>query len=152
MTNTVTSGEGEYANRTLYIHRGATRALRSERFQKLLLAIQELEEVTGCQFLDVEFALSQDLTPYLLQVREITTQPNWNRAIAKRIDAALQGIQSFVRARLRPAPRVYGATTVLGQMPDWNPAEMIGRAPRALAFSLYKALITDHAWRIAQSR
>ena len=150
LTNTVTSGGGEYANRTLYIHRGATQALRSERFQRLMLAIQELEQIMGSQFLDVEFALGDDFTPYLLQVRAITTQPNWNRAVAKRIDAALHGIQAFVRARLRPMVGVYGSTTVLGQMPDWNPAEMIGRTPRALAFSLYKTLITDHAWRIAR--
>jgi hypothetical protein len=37
-------------------------------------------------------------------------------------------------------------------MPDWNPAEMIGRAPRALALSLYQHLITDHAWRIARRK
>lgn len=150
LTNTVTSGEGEYANRTLYIHRGAPHSLRSERFQRLMLAIQELEQIMGSQFLDVEFALGKDFTPYLLQVRAITTQPNWNRAVAKRIDAALRGIQVFVRERLQPMVGVYGNTTVLGQMPDWNPAEMIGRTPRALAFSLYKTLITDHAWRIAR--
>jgi len=151
-TDTVTSGDGEYANRTLYIHRGASISLRSVRFQRLMQAIQELEQVMGSQFLDVEFALGEDFTPYLLQVRAITTQPNWNRAVAKRIDAALQGIQNFVKAKLQPMVGVYGSTTVLGQMPDWNPAEMIGRAPRALAFSLYKTLITDHAWRIAREK
>jgi glutamine kinase len=150
LTNTVTSGGGEYANRTLYIHRGATQVLRSERFQQLMLAIQELEKIMDSQFLDVEFALGEDFTPYLLQVRAITTQPNWNRAVAKRIDVTLQGIQAFVKARLQPMVGVYGSTTVLGQMPDWNPAEMIGRAPRALAFSLYKVLITDRAWCIAR--
>lgn len=87
-TNTVTAGDGEYANRTLYIHRGASQSLRSERFQRLILAIQELEAIMGSQFLDVEFALGEDLTPFLLQVRAITTQPNWNRAVAKRIDTA----------------------------------------------------------------
>ena len=150
LTNTVTSGGGEYANRTLYIHREATQALRSERFQRLMLAIQELEHIMGSQFLDVEFALGEDFTPYLLQVRAITTQPNWNRAVSKRIDLALNGIKAFVKARMQPMTGVYGSTTVLGQMPDWNPAEMIGRAPRALAFSLYKILITDHAWSIAR--
>jgi len=150
LTNTVTSGGGEYSNRTLYIHRGATESLRSERFHRLLEAIQELELIMGSQFLDVEFALAEDLTPYLLQVRSITTQPNWNRAVAKRVDAALQGIQSFVRTRMQPIRGIYGTTTVFGQMPDWNPAEMIGRAPRTLAFSLYQTLITDHAWRIAR--
>mgnify|MGYP001250565453 CR=1 FL=1 len=33
---------------------------------------------------------------------------------------------------------------------DWNPAEMIGRAPRALSMSLYRRLITDDAWRVAR--
>lgn len=150
LTDSVTSGGGEYANRTLYVHRGALHSIRSERFQRLMQAIQELEQIMGSQFLDVEFALGEDFTPYLLQVRAITTQPNWNRAVAKRIDAALQGIQAFLKSRLQPMAGVYGSTTVLGQMPDWNPAEMIGRAPRALAFSLYKTLITDHAWRIAR--
>lgn len=152
LTNTVTSGGGEYANRTLYIHRGATDSIRSERFQLLIAAVQELEQLLGSQFLDIEFALDEALQPYILQVRPITTQPNWNRAVTRRIDAELRGIQNFVRERLRPAHGVFGHTTVLGQMPDWNPAEMIGRAPRALALSLYRTLITDHAWRRARAR
>lgn len=151
LTDTVTSGSGEYANRTLYIHRGALDALRSERFQRLTAAVRELEQVLGNEFLDIEFALGRDLQPYLLQVRSITTQPNWNRAVARRIDAALAGIQRFVGGRLQRMSGVYGATTVLGQMPDWNPAEMIGRAPRALAMSLYEQLITNDAWRQARA-
>jgi glutamine kinase len=152
LTNTVTSGEGEHANRTLYVHRGAIESLRSERFRNLLSAIQELEEVIGSKFLDIEFVLDSNLAPFLLQVRNITTQPNWNRAIAKRIDSSLNSIHSFVKTRFKPINEIYGDTTVLGQMPDWNPAEMIGRAPRALAFSLYKTLITDNAWRIARDK
>ena len=31
-------------------------------------------------------------------------------------------------------------------MPDWDPAEMIGIKPKALAFSLYQELITDFIW------
>ncbi|MBK7901045.1 MAG: pyruvate phosphate dikinase [Betaproteobacteria bacterium] len=151
-TNTVTSGGGEYANRTLYIHRSAVDAIRSERFKRLIGAVQELEQLLGSQFLDIEFALDEALQPYLLQVRAITTQPNWNRAVARRIDAELRGIQTFVRERLRPAHGVFGQTTVLGQMPDWNPAEMIGRAPRALALSMYRTLITDRAWWRARER
>jgi glutamine kinase len=152
LTNTVTSGEGQYANRTLYIHRGTTQAVRSERFQKLLQAVQELENTMGSCLLDIEFALGADLTAYLFQAREITTQPNWDRAVVNRIDVTLSGIQAFVKGRFAPMAGVYGRTTVFGQMPDWNPAEMIGRAPRALAFSLYQKLITDYAWRVARSR
>lgn len=150
LTNTVTAGAGEYANRTLYIHRGSTAELRSERFQRLISAVAELETVVGSEFLDIEFALDEGLQPYLFQVRAITTRPNWNRAVARRIDAELRGIQSFVRERFRPLQGVFGNSTVLGQMPDWNPAEMIGRVPRALSLSLYRRLITDDAWRVAR--
>jgi len=151
LTDTVTSGGGEYANRTLYIHRNSINKLRSERFTKLLQAVQELEKVMGSQFLDIEFALGEDLTLYLLQVRAITTKPNWNRAVAKRIDVSLKGVQSFVIERFKRINGVYGETTLLGQMPDWNPVEMIGRAPRALATSLYQTLITDNAWSDARA-
>lgn len=150
LTNTVTSGAGEYANRTLYIHRGSAAELRSERLQRLITAVAELEEVTGSVFLDIEFALDATLQPYLIQFRAITTRPNWNRGLARRIEAELSGIQTFVRNRFRPLQGVFGTTTVLGQMPDWNPAEMIGRAPRALSLSLYRRLITDDAWRVAR--
>ena len=36
-------------------------------------------------------------------------------------------------------------------MPDWNPAEMIGNAPRPLALSLYKRLIGDRVWADARA-
>ena len=36
-------------------------------------------------------------------------------------------------------------------MPDWNPAEMIGNAPRPLALSLYKHLITNRVWAEARA-
>jgi len=152
LTDTVTSGDGEYANRTLYIHRHSIDKLRSERFIKLLQAVKELEQVVDSLFLDIEFALGKDLTPYLLQVRAITTQPNWNRAVTKRVDATLQGVQIFVAERFKKLNGVYGESTLLGQMPDWNPVEIIGRAPRALATSLYQTLITDNAWSSAREK
>ena len=31
-------------------------------------------------------------------------------------------------------------------MPDWNPAEIIGKKPKPLALSIYRELITDHIW------
>lgn len=150
LTDTVTSGDGEYANRTLYIHRSALNKIRSKRFIHLIVAIQEVEQIMSSKFLDIEFAINKDFVIYILQVRAITTQPNWNRSIANHVDSTLKGIQAFIKRKFRPINGIYGDTTVFGQMPDWNPAEMIGRAPHALAFSLYEKLITDHAWRLAR--
>ena len=143
---------GEYSNRTLYIHRSSSKELRSNRFMTLLRAVQELEEVLESQFLDIEFALDEDLKPYLLQVRPITTLPNYSTDLSSQVDTSLDRIQEFVRFRFNKMQGVLGETSILGQMPDWNPAEMIGRVPRALAHSMYKNLITDNAWRIARER
>ena len=150
LTDTVTSGSGQYSNRTLFIYRNSINKVRSKRFLKLIKAVQELEKVTNSQFLDIEFALTKDLKPYLLQVRAITTLSNWNKIESKKIDYSLKTVNTFVKKKFRRTKVAYGKTTILGQMPDWNPVEMIGRAPRALAISLYKNLITDHAWRKAR--
>ena len=149
-TESVTSGSNEYSNRTLYIHRTSLDKIKSERFQTLISAVSEVEEILSCNFLDVEFAIDRQLRPHLLQVRQITTQPNWNRAIVRMINEELNGISRFLGNCFSHKPFVYGETTVFGQMPDWNPAEMIGRAPRALSFSLYRKLITDRAWSDAR--
>ena len=151
LSDTVTSGIGEHANRTLYIHRGSTDRLCSDRFIKLMQAVQELEQVMKSKFLDIEFAMDKNFTPYLLQVRSITTQPNWNRVVAKRVDLTLENTLQLIKERMKKINGVYGGTTIFGQMPDWNPVEMIGRAPRILATSLYQKLITDKAWSEARS-
>lgn len=149
-TDTVTAG-GEYSNRTLYVHRGALSALRSRRFQVLVAAVMELETLIGSRSLDVEFAVDTALQVHLLQVRRIATPPSRNADVGARVDKAVRDTQAFVRSRFAPMPGVYGARSVFGQMPDWNPAEMIGRAPRPLAMSLYRHLITDRAWREARA-
>ncbi|MBT4890681.1 MAG: pyruvate phosphate dikinase [Rhodospirillales bacterium] len=150
-TDTVTAG-GEYSNRTLYVHRGAIEAVKSERFHNLISAASEIEKVINSTALDIEFGIDSGSCIHILQVRRITTEPNWNRSITVRIDDAVKQIQNFVAKRFLPMSAVLGKRSVFGQMPDWNPAEMIGRAPRPLAMSLYRHLITDEAWRVARAK
>lgn len=146
-TDTVTAGTG-YTNRTLYVFRDAWGQVSSERFRTLLEAVREVEDLTGSTTLDIEFALDHDLIVHLLQVRRITTHANWNRGQILVIADALRRLEEGLTDR-------YGADwgpagVVLGNMPDWNPAEMIGTTPRPLAFSLYRLLITDRVWRVAR--
>jgi phosphohistidine swiveling domain-containing protein len=149
-TDTVTSG-GAYSNRTLLVHRGSVDEVRSERFKALLRGVEELESVTGSRSLDIEFAMDEDHTAYLLQVRRITTQPNWNRGITLRVNDAIARVATFAESRNRLRGGILGSRSILGQMPDWNPAEMIGTTPRPLSLSLYQNLITDRAWRLARA-
>ena len=51
---------------------------------------------------------------------------------------------------MSPKSSLAGRTTILTEMTDWNPAEMIGNTPRPLALSLYKTFITDSIWAVAR--
>ena len=50
----------------------------------------------------------------------------------------------------KPKPKIVGDSPLFGIMPDWNPAEIIGTNPGAMARSLYEYLIMDSVW--AQQR
>ncbi len=149
-TDTVSSGTG-YCNRTLLIHQAHWKQLTSPRFLKLIKAIQEIEEITQNQLLDVEFALDIDNAVHILQVRRITTKANWNEDTPNNLNDILNQIGTTFKQKLSPISGVIGSRSILGRMPDWNPSEMIGCCPRPLALSLYRHLITDSTWRKARA-
>lgn len=149
-TDSVTGGG--YNNRTLYISRSACDMLSSDRFASLLRMVREIEHQVGSDCIDVEFAVGANGAVRIFQVRRITTQPNWNRGIALQVSDGIGRAREFINMRYG-RPGLSADTridTVLGNMPDWNPAEMIGTAPRPLALSLYRHLITDSTWRVAR--
>ncbi|MBL7068248.1 MAG: pyruvate phosphate dikinase [Candidatus Omnitrophica bacterium] len=148
-TDTVTAGR-ENSNRTLLVHRDAASDLRSERFKALLGSVQEIEKITGSDSLDIEFAVDEKNTVHIFQVRKIATQPNWKTGVKIKVDNAIKSMKSFFNDYNKKEETLYGKRTILGKMPDWNPAEMIGTSPRPLALSLYRYLITDYAWRQAR--
>jgi hypothetical protein len=151
-TDTVTAGGGREL-RTLVVYKHGEAAPADPRIGRLVEAARELEVVTGHRALDVEFAIDRDGELFILQVRPIAAR----RAGAGPdgdvdIRAELDQVRTFVHDRMQPIPHVHGTTTVFGDMPDWNPAEMIGTRPNPLALSLYQYLITDHAWCEARAR
>ena len=149
LTDTVTSGTTD-TSRTLLIHRDHVDQLHSPRFRALIRSVQEIEALAPTAAVDLEFAVTADEKIYIFQARRMAVSQNWNRDTAKHIDASLKQIQCLLEKRLKPAPGILGGTTMFGEMPDWNPAEMIGAVPRPLAKSLYERLITNSVW--AQAR
>lgn len=149
-TDTVTAG-GQYSNRTLVICRNAASSVASPRFKSLVLAIQTIEEVTSTDKLDIEFAVDETLTVNIFQVRRITNTKSWKKNFDKDLYKVVSKIKEDVRKGAETISDIAGAATVYGQMPDWNPAEIVGRAPRPLAFSLYRHLITDSVWSAARA-
>ena len=145
----VTSGSD--LTRTLLVHRGYERLLRSSRFYRLLESVQEIEDVVGTPGLDVEFIVTMTEEVYVVQVRPMVVRRNWNRSTIRKVDMALDQTRDFVRDHLRPWPGIAGRRSLYSLMSDWNPVEMLGAAPRPLAVSLYRHLITDSVWAEARA-
>ncbi len=147
-TDTVTGGS--HVGKTVHVYRNA----RPEDFDSPRLAsfvglARRLEEICGSDLLDIEFCLDAANVLHLLQVRPICAQSQWPESIPA---ARIERVAEFVAQKTGPAPGLFGQRSILGVMPDWNPAEMIGILPRPLAASLYRSLITSRVWAKARER
>ncbi len=111
----------------------------------VIALVSELENLLGCQAIDVEFAVGDDGRLYLLQVRPLAVDRQERVADAE-VDTALAGIARKVELLSRPHPYLHGSRAIFGVMPDWNPAEIVGVRPLPLSLSLYRELITDAIW------
>lgn len=148
-TDTVTSGStGD--SRSILVYKEGVKRPKDPRLQKIVEAIEELENITGYSSLDIEFVLNTTGELYIVQVRPITIHTGVRELqnFRNRVDEAKRKIIS----RCKKYSHIYGETTLLADMPDWNPAEMIGIRPKPLDISLYRYLITDSAWRIARGK
>ncbi|MBZ9786732.1 hypothetical protein LB456_04610 [Psychroflexus sp. CAK57W] len=148
-TDSVTSGNS--INKTVYIYNG----VKDEDFDSLnLLAllnlVRNLENIYTNTPLDIEFAIDNDGMVHLLQVRRITTENKWNEKINSLVSQRIYFLREYIDMLMHPRLSLNGKKTLLGIMPDWNPAEMIGVVPHPLAMSLYRELITKNVWREAR--
>ncbi|MGH8621082.1 MAG: PEP/pyruvate-binding domain-containing protein, partial [Burkholderiales bacterium] len=148
-SSSVTSGRG--AHKLVFVYRSAPRTLiRSDRVARFVELAEEVEALCGNVPLDIEFGLSQDGQLYLFQARPISLHANWHPSTERRVARQLAVIERFLEQRSLPRPGIAGRRTILGVMPDWNPAEIIGIEPRPLAASLYQELVTREVWRRAR--
>lgn len=151
LTDTVTSGST--INKTVYIYNGVQKSdFDSPFLLKALDLIQQLEATFPGIPLDIEFAIDKDLSVHLLQVRKITTSKKWKNQVNEQVSFRMHYLKDFVAKIMMPRPQLFGQKTLLGFMPDWNPAEMIGVVPRPLSMSLYRELITKSTWRVAREK
>lgn len=142
-TQAVTSGHSS-AHRT-QIFSPAAGALTDPVMARLETLVREVEGLTGLDALDIEFAEDKTGTLFLLQARPLVMRAA--AAIGDEAHARMIGeVARSLETRMQPHPYLFGRRTVFGVMPDWNPAEIIGRRPRPLALSLYRELVTDAIW------
>ena len=152
LTDTVTSGSGKYSNKTIFIYRSADKQLRSPRFKKLISAVKDLEKKVKNTNLDIEFCVTKNFVPYLLQVRKIILKNKINKVYNNKLDKELKKIEKNILPKFKRDKKILGTKSIFGQMPDWNPVEMIGKHPNQLAYSLYSELITKKIWAVARNK
>lgn len=150
LTDTITGGVG--IQKTVLVYRDTDMSLlRSPRLRAVILACREVEELCGNVPLDIEFAVDRNETVYILQTRRISLCNTWHPVTERRVARQLSHVSHFLAQYLQKQSGIYGQRSILGVMPDWNPAEIIGSTPRPLASSLYRFLVTDAVWREARA-
>lgn len=147
-TSLVTSGVGQV--RTLILINPISPTV-PEVLRSLLPAVEEIVSLFGDAGVDIEFAVTSD-SVIIFQCRPITSIQSTSTSIPRQaLLARATAVAERIKASLTSEPAGCRGRTVFGVMPDWNPAEMIGLKPRALALSLYEFLITDCVWSQARA-
>ena len=140
-TNKITSGSYEKTAKTSITSKN--KFYLNKKFLKLINLAQKLEIFYDCESLDIEFA-KKNKKWFLFQCRKLPIKkPQIKDTI---IFSSLTNISKKIIKIKKKIPNLFGSTTYLSNMSDWNPAEMIGIKPKPLAISLYAELITNKIW------
>lgn len=138
-TDKVTSGGG---GTTVWIAQDAKEESVPEQWRSLFQAIHELESILTGMLLDIEFAVKNDGSVVVFQVRPLAASYKFGRdtSVQKLIDR-----KNAIRAKYDRYVERTG-NHILSDMAFWNPAEIIGDNPHHLDYSLYRDIITHRAW------
>lgn len=117
------------------------------KFRNLVKTVINLKKIYQCE-IDIEFCINKKNKLFILQVRKLNLpKKNLKNIInEKKFGKCLNNLEKKIIKLKKQQNDEYGNTTYFGVMPDWNPAEIIGKKPKPLALSLYRELITDHIW------
>lgn len=141
-SNVVTSGKNGSKN-FIYIENKKYKI--NEKFLKLVRICKQIQKITRQKDLDIEFAIDKNGKIYVLQIRKLIVPIKFNK-IKINPKIIFTNLEKKINKLSKKHYNLFGKKTYFGVMPDWNPAEIIGRKPRPLALSLYQELITDHIW------
>ena len=140
-TNLITSGKFNPTMRSLVVFKN-TKFIPA-KFKKLLQITAKLEEIFNNDRLDIEFCIKNKKV-YILQCRPlhgVKKKVNINK-----LNSVIVNLEKKFKKINQKNETLFGKKTVLSNMSDWNPAEMIGKKPSKLATSLYSELITNFVW------
>ncbi len=146
-TDSITSGQTNDL-RTLIVFRHEINSILGidPQLEKVIDAAQELEQLLGYNKLDIEFAIDNSGQCFTFQIRPITVSHTYYQVDEKNFYLHLQNAKQQFKSWQKNPPHILGKYTVFSGMTDWNPAEIIGTRPNALAVNLYNHIITEETW------
>jgi hypothetical protein len=145
-TDLVTSGKYNPSIKSLIIFKDSKKI--PKKFYKLIKIIKILENKFLNDRLDIEFCIKKNKT-YILQCRPLLGKRK--KINQKKIKEIILNQEKKFEKIIAPTKSLLGSTTILSNMSDWNPAEMIGVKPFKLASSLYSTLITNDVWSLQRA-
>lgn len=145
-TESVTKG---IENKTIRISRFCDPKEYPEQMKGLLESVKEIEAIVPNTSLDIEFAINKKKDVIIFQVRPIIA--NSSDVDDKKIKEKINELKQQFRKLSKRKAHLAGDENCFGDMPDWNPAEIIGDNPNYLDYSLYDYIITDNAWHQART-
>lgn len=128
-TDAVTNGS---CSKSIYLYRNYGEYIYP--WDQLINALKEIEKIFSCKKIDVEFAVLKDKRIIIFQARKLNTR---NR---------FPNLDSYDKLIKKSFTSIKNCNDIFSDMSFWNPAEMIGREPHPLDYSLYANLITNKAW------
>ena len=137
----VTSGKSNPSLKTLIIFKKVKKI--PKYFKKLIMICADLENLFSNKRLDIEFCIKRKKI-FIIQCRPLVGI-NKSHDINKHEQILINLKKKFQKLNLK-INNIVGNCTILSNMTDWNPAEMIGSKPGKLAVSLYSELITNSVW------
>lgn len=146
-TDSITSGQASDL-RTIIVFRHEINNILTidPRLGRVIDAAQELEQLLGYNKLDIEFAIDNKGQCYTFQIRPIAVNHTHYQIDDKKFGLHLKNAQQQFTFWQEKPPHILGNYAVFSGMTDWNPAEIIGTRPNALAVNLYNHVITEEVW------
>ncbi|MDC2966440.1 PEP-utilizing enzyme [Acidimicrobiaceae bacterium] len=146
-TDAVTSGRYNKI-KNFFIHRSLDNLPEKfKEYYKFFNIQNQLENLFGNKQLDIEIVTDQKEEPLLLQVRPLMGKVIKKEPIMVERSVIDENVKRY-KELIPTTDDRFGTNQIYSNMSDMNPAEMIGKKPDNIAFSLYRFMFTDTTWNI----
>ena len=144
-TDAVTSGRYNKI-KNFFIHRSLDNLPEKfKEYYKFFKIQNQLENLFGNKHLDIEIVTDHKEEPLLLQVRPLMGKVIKKEPIMVERSVIDENVKRY-KELIQTTDDRFGTNQIYSNMSDMNPAEMIGKKPDNIAFSLYSFMFSDTTW------